>query len=198
MMTIIPRQQRGATLLVALIMLVLMTLFALTSFNLGKSSLQIVGNMQGRNEGLAAAHSVIERAVSTTKFYETPSSVFFQPCGNVPNTLCIDTNGDGKPDITVTLQPIPVCVKAKVIQNALLVLTNPNDAGCSMGTSQSFGIVGSATGASMCADSTWEITANTADNLTQAKSTLVHGVGVRVSTDNIGSSCPCPAGVTCP
>jgi Tfp pilus assembly protein PilX len=197
-MTRIRRQQRGATLLVSLIMLVLMTLFAVTSFNLGKSSLQVVGNMQQRSQGIGAAQSTIEEAVSTTRFFEAPSAVFFQPCGNVANTRCVDVNGDGKPDVTVTLAPIPVCLKAKTIQNASLVLTNPNDAGCSMGTSQSFGIVGSATGASLCADSTWEINAVAVDNVTQAKAALTHGVGVRVSTDNIGASCPCPAGVTCP
>ncbi|MEK7736556.1 MAG: hypothetical protein AAB319_02190, partial [Pseudomonadota bacterium] len=44
------RRQRGATLVIGLIMLVLLTLMAVSSFNLGKSNLQIVGNMQFRNQ----------------------------------------------------------------------------------------------------------------------------------------------------
>jgi Tfp pilus assembly protein PilX len=197
-MTRIRRRQRGATLLVALIMLVLMTMFAVTTFNLGKSSLQMVGNMQQRNQAHVAAQSTIEEVISTTRFFQAPSAVFFTPCGNVANTRCVDINGDGKPDITVTLAPIPACVKAKTLQNALLNLTNPNDAGCTVGTSQSFGIVGSATGASLCADSTWEINAVAVDNVTQARATLTQGVGVRVATDDVGASCPCPVGATCP
>ncbi len=41
-----PNRQRGVVMVMGLIMLVLMTLLALTTLNLGKSSLQIVGNMR--------------------------------------------------------------------------------------------------------------------------------------------------------
>ena len=41
-MKTIPRNQRGATLIVSLIMLLLITLLAVSSFTLGKSNLQIV------------------------------------------------------------------------------------------------------------------------------------------------------------
>ena len=44
-MTPLPHRQRGATLIVSLIMLLLITLLAISSFTLGKGNLQIVGNM---------------------------------------------------------------------------------------------------------------------------------------------------------
>ncbi|TLY72603.1 MAG: hypothetical protein E6K46_03125 [Gammaproteobacteria bacterium] len=47
-MTRFPGRQRGATLIVSLIMLLLITLLAVSSFTLGKANLQIVGNMQQR------------------------------------------------------------------------------------------------------------------------------------------------------
>jgi len=54
-MTSFPRRQRGAALIVSLIMLLLITLLAISSFTVGKSNLQIVGNMQQRAQALAAA-----------------------------------------------------------------------------------------------------------------------------------------------
>ena len=48
-------RQRGMTLFVALVMLVLISLLAMSTFNLGKSSIQVVNNMQNRDEGIAAS-----------------------------------------------------------------------------------------------------------------------------------------------
>jgi Tfp pilus assembly protein PilX len=183
------RRQRGVTLFVGMIMLVLATLFAVTTFHLGKGSLQIVGNMQQRNQAVTSAQSTIEEAISTTRFFQTPNLVFLSSCAGV-NSRCYDINGDGKPDITVSLTPNPVCVAAKTIKNASLDLSNPEDMGCSLGVSQSFGIVGSATGDSLCANSLWEINAVAVDVTTQARATATQGVSVRVSTDNIATTCP--------
>jgi Tfp pilus assembly protein PilX len=188
-MTQIPRRQRGMVLLVGMIMLVLMTLFAVTTFNLGKASLQIVGNMQQRNEAVTIAQSAIEEAISTTQFFLTPGTVFFKTCSG-PNTRCYDINGDGKADITVALTPNPVCIAARTIKNASLNLADTNDMGCAVGTSQSFGIVGSVTGDSLCASSVWEINAVAADAVTQTRAVVAQGVAVRVPTDNVGASCP--------
>ena len=41
-----PRAQRGATLLVALIMLVVLSLFVVSSMNTASTNLRVVGNMQ--------------------------------------------------------------------------------------------------------------------------------------------------------
>lgn len=189
-----PHQQRGATLIVALILLVLLTLFALTSFNLGKSSLQTVGNMQHRNEAIAAAQQTVEEAVSTTRLFQSPTNTILNgnlSCnGGQPNTKCVDVNGDGKADITVKLTPVPTCVKAQPILNSQLVATTANDAGCSIQAAQGFGIAGQTTGNSLCADSLWEVTAVAQDNVTGANYSVTEGIGVRVATDDIAASCP--------
>jgi len=187
-------QQRGATLIVALILLVLLTLFAVSSFNLGKGSLQTVGNMQHRNEAIAAAQQTMEEVISTTRLFQSPATVILNGnplCkGGQPNTKCIDVNGDNIADITVELKPTPTCIKAQPILNSELSSTNPNDVGCGIQAAQGFGIAGQTTGNSLCADSMWEVTAVAEDNITGAQYSVSEGIGVRVSTDDIAASCP--------
>ena len=59
-----PVRERGATLIVSLIMLLLLSLLAANSFTLAKGNLQIAGNLQQREQDLAAAQQAIELVVS--------------------------------------------------------------------------------------------------------------------------------------
>ncbi|OGS99242.1 MAG: hypothetical protein A3F73_06330 [Gallionellales bacterium RIFCSPLOWO2_12_FULL_59_22] len=187
-------RQRGATLIVALIMLVLLTLFAVTSFNLGTGSLHTVGNAQSRNEAMAAAQQAVEEAVSTTRLFQSPSTVIINgdaECeGGAPNTKCVDVNGDDNPDITVRLDPPPVCIITRPILNSEIDPNISNDAGCSIQTGQAFAVAGAATGNSLCADSVWEVIAVATDSQTGAQYTVTQGLGVRVANDDIASACP--------
>jgi Tfp pilus assembly protein PilX len=182
------RRQRGVTLIVALIMLVLLTLLALTSFNLGNSNLQIVSNMQQRNEAVAAAQEVIEEAISSTRFFQSPDDALGNPCGGA-NQRCIDTNGDGTPDVTVALAR-PVCAKVQTVKNSSLDLAQSENAGCVVSQVQNFGTSGAVTGDSLCADSVWELHATATDNVTEASVEVTQGVAVRVAKDDIATNCP--------
>jgi Tfp pilus assembly protein PilX len=191
------RKQRGTTLIVALIMLVLLTLFAVSSFNTANTSLKVVGNMQQKSEALNAAQVAIENVISTTQFIDNPANAVLMPCGSA-NTLCIDVTGDGVADFTSTLvgpdYPAaphqPTCVTVRPIKNQELVLSNPEDLGCASGQQQQFGVTGAVTGDSLCANTIWEVRARTVGSSTSAASVLVtQGVGVRVSTDQAGTSC---------
>ena len=183
-------RQRGVTLITALIMLVLLTLVALTSFNLGKSNLQIVSNMQQRDEARAAAREVIEETISNTRFFTTPDHILANPCGDVPNQRCVDTNGDGKTDVKVAIAKKPRCVVAPLIRNTALNMAEAEDASCSMGSSQNFGVVGAVDGNSACADSVWEVAAVATDVETEAKVEVTQGVAVRVARDDVTNNCP--------
>ena len=132
----IMRAQEGATLIVGLIMLVLLTLMAVTSFTLGKGNLQVVGNMQYQNETQRAAEEFIERVISS------PTAVTQITTGTV------DVNGDGIPDVTVTVTP--KLVKAYVKLNKDIVLTDAAQVGCTLGAAQTFGVEGASTGVSLC------------------------------------------------
>ena len=117
------RKQRGTTLIIALIMLVLLTLFAVSSFNTANTNLKVVGNMQQRSEALNAAQQAIESVISTPLFIANPANAVLSPCGSA-NTLCADVTGDGAADFTTTLigpdYPAaphqPTCVSVRAIR----------------------------------------------------------------------------------
>lgn len=79
-------RQRGATLLVSLIMLVVLTLFAVSGFNLSSVNLKITGNFQEQKMMEATAQQAIEQVISSTAAFSlTP----------VAQTVCV--NGIGAP-----------------------------------------------------------------------------------------------------
>ena len=181
--------QRGMTMLVALVLLSILTLVVVTSFRVGQTTLGIVGNLQARAETEMAADSAIQEAISTTRVFQAPSTVFLNPCkGN--NTRCYDVNGDGTDDVTVTLTPQPACVQAQIISNAALNLAVNSDAVCAAGAGNQFGIQGAATGDSLCANSVWEVIAQAEDSVTGAQSVVTEGVSIRVAAEDVATSCP--------
>src|ERR1700682_1248356 len=194
-MTTMRNQQRGIALFIGLVMLVLLTLFALVTFNLGKSSLQIVGNFQARNEAVAAAQEAIEIVVSNSKITQTDptaaASVIVPGCNNVANTVCVDVNGDGTKDVTVTVkgrgtEKNPSCIKKQVVATAQLDLSTLDGLACAVSPS---GLAGTQTGNSYCNEALYEIVATATDSVTGAGVTVVEGVGVRVPIDYILKYC---------
>ena len=103
------RSQRGATLFIALVMLVMLTMFAVSSLNSSTTNLKVVGNMQSRGEALNAAQETIETVISTPQFISNPANAVLNPCGTA-NRLCTDLTGDGTPEYTTQLVPMPTCV----------------------------------------------------------------------------------------
>jgi Tfp pilus assembly protein PilX len=182
-------RQRGVTLFIGLIMLILLTLMAIATFNIGKSSMQIVGNFQARNQTLAAAQEAIEEALSTTRLVLNPAAIFLSPCAGA-NTRCVDVNGDGTNDITVALTPQPTCVKALPVRNEQLNLANPEDLACTAGVGQNFGVQGAPSGNSLCAASVWEVRAVATDAATQTSIAVTEGAAVRVPLTSVTTYCP--------
>lgn len=171
------RRQKGATLLIGLIMLVLLTLMAITSFNLGKSNLQIVGNMQFRNETVRAAEEAVEAAISL------PGSV------SIASASMVDVNADGTPDVSVTITP--TLVQAYVKTNNQLNLALPGELGCTLGQAQSFGVVGAATGNSLCAATLYDLKVVATEAATSTSVELHQGVAVQVPADTVCTLVPC-------
>ena len=180
-----PYRQVGATLLVALIMLVLITMLAVTSFRIGKANLQIACNMQQRNQAFTAAQGALDQAISSTQFMATPTNAIPNPCNGVANTTCVDVNGDGVTDVNVAVTLS--CVWTQVIPISALQLSNPNDAGCLIGVSQQFGVVGAGNTQSLCADMLWDAQAVATDPLNNAQFAVNQGIAARVSAT---TACP--------
>lgn len=189
------RRQQGVTLILSLIMLVLLTIMALSSFSIGKSSLQIVDNAQQQAHVQNAAQATIDRVISTPTFAEAPESVLDN--SNCPaalaapaNSRCVDLYGDGKTVVVVAMQPEPQCTQVKVIDANELDISKKEDQGCSQQENQNFGIEGVFTGASLCSDSLWEINAQASEPVSRATAVLTQGVSMRVSNDSVATACP--------
>ena len=191
-------RQQGATLLVAMIMLIMLTLFALSAMNTSIMNLRMVGNMQNRSEALDATMRTIETAISTTRFVDFPTDAIDNDCGT-PNTFCTDVNGDGVDDLITTLTPTPACIQSKITKISDLVITGPtsDDVACLQAQQQgTFGVQGAAsTGDSLCGQTVWNISAQTLEKgatvvTSSVNYTATQGIGVRVPALAITASCP--------
>jgi Tfp pilus assembly protein PilX len=91
-------KQRGATLAVGLIMLVLITVMVTSAFNLSNTNLMAVGNMQFRDEAIAAANKAIEQVLSSP-FTTSPAG----------QAIEVDINNDDTSDYEVVFDT-PTCV----------------------------------------------------------------------------------------
>lgn len=190
-------RQGGIALVVGLIMLLLMTMLAISAFRMGSVQAVVVSNAQHRNQGLAAAQAAIDTVVNSSNFTVNPGAAITNTnCagGGGANVLCVASNGDSVNDFTVTLTPQPFCVMAAVIPAAQLDLSsgaNAPDLGCLSGPQQGeFAVSGAVGGNSLCATSTWEIGARAADSSTNTIVNLTQGIGQRILTAQMTSYCP--------
>ena len=68
-------KQHGATLITALIMLIVLTLLVVSGIRSSSTNLRIAGNMQMQEEATAAAQQAIENVISTPALVATPQTV---------------------------------------------------------------------------------------------------------------------------
>ncbi len=94
--------QRGATLVISLVMLTVITLMVISAFTLSSTNLKSVGNMQFRNDAIAAANKAIEQVLESS-FTTTTAT----------QDIDVDLNNDGSVDYVVKVG-IPVCIRASV------------------------------------------------------------------------------------
>ena len=179
--------QRGATLVVALIMLMALSLLAVQAFRSSTTNQRIVGNTQVRQEALAAVQAAIEATISSAQFTKTPAAVAAVP-------ILIDIDGDGVPEYTVSLTPAPVCYRKTVIPTSALDLAAPafKDRNCLGPTQQEFGIDSDPLAThndSICANTDWNVRAVVTDAATRTSVAINQGVTVRVLITDAENSC---------
>jgi hypothetical protein len=102
MTTLMPHRQRGATLAIALIMLVIITLMLLGALGIGTANFRTVTNMQFRDEAIAAANQAIQRVVDSP-FTDDPTAEMIE----------VDIDQDGTNDYQVEIAQ-PQCISASV------------------------------------------------------------------------------------
>lgn len=159
-----PAKQRGMiTILVCLVMLVLMGLMVTTAFSVSTTNLRSVGNVQSRDEAIAAANLVIEQRLGTD-FTAAPTGLTAEP---------VDINNDGvNGDYLVDLAA-PVCVRAEQASVSL-----------------SFSVTLPSMTASSAWNTIWEVAATATDPKTGAEATVVQGVRVLLSDAEKNARCP--------
>jgi hypothetical protein len=175
--------QRGFTLVMTLIFLVIFMLFAISMVSSSMINTKVAANQQYRLEAGAVAQQGIEQVMS-------------QPFIRVPITTTtsvpVDVNGDGTTDFTAQVAP-PVCLDSKVIPNAALPVgdvcktpSNPNGNLILPGPASSVSPPPAAP--SMCSATQWDIQSAVADPNNTAVAVTVHqGASVQVP---IGTPCP--------
>lgn len=160
MIAIAIRRQAGATLLVSLIMLVVLTLFAVTMFNLAGVNLKIVGNFQQQRAAESAVQQAIEELMSTvTAFNATPAAT----------NICV--NGTGASSALCTASG-----------GHWIVIDQPrcNYTTAARGYTKKVGEL-------TPEDTNWEVRASYTDALTSASVALVQGLAVRMLAGNCPS-----------
>ena len=135
-------QERGATLLIGLIMLVLLTLHALAAYTVGTAQLRIVGNMHERQAAQAAANDAIGLVLSSSEFVTRPAAVAATP-------IDVDIDGDNASEFRIAVTP--TCSAAIPLRDKELDPDVPEDLQCIAGTT-----FGSGT---LCATSHWNLRA---------------------------------------
>jgi type IV pilus assembly PilX-like protein len=176
--------QRGISLVLGMIMLVLMTLLAITAFQASNVNLRIAGNMQVRQETLAAAQTATEQVLSSPAFIDPATP---------PAAATVNLNSTS---FTVNFTPAPACKSVVDLPSEDLVPTNPDDFVCIPssalpGSSSGIFLPGSAPSApSYCSNARWAVIADVADANTGARTTLEQGVAVRISKAAALTACP--------
>jgi Tfp pilus assembly protein PilX len=148
-------RQRGAVLVIALILLVIISLMVASAFTLSTSNLKSVGNLQYRSESVTAANSAIE-SVITNSFLGALDST---------TSVNVDLNKDTVNDYTVSVV-IPRC-PVRVAQVS-------HDSGSGYETTD-----GEASAAGTYVTD-WELVARVVDAATGARATVREGVRIPV------------------
>ncbi len=116
--------ERGATLVVALIMLLLFTLLVSGAWNLSMVNLKAVGNIQVRDEAIAAANIALDQVLKSD-FTSTPCLAGYADTDTCVEEVLVDINNDAVNDYTakvakLCVQEKQVVVPAAVCQQSLL------------------------------------------------------------------------------
>ena len=168
--------QRGATLLVTLIMLVVLTLFAVTAIRTGNVGLKIVGNQQSQKLMEAAAAQAVEQVVSNLGNFDAANAN--APTTTVAQSVCVNARAD------LGHAPMVLPVNATTpgsCQSGFQVDVEP--ARCIAGKRQTGG---SMTQPLSTYENTWEIITTVTDTLTGARAKYHQGLMIRM----LAASCP--------
>jgi Tfp pilus assembly protein PilX len=156
------RRQRGATLIVSLIIMALITLLVVNAFTTSSSGLRAVANVQAHEESIAAANEAMERVIS---------SPFQNALGT--QTWTVDLNKDGVGDFTVVTST-PVCIRTL---QAAAAYPSDVELGAAMSAGSTWNV-------------DWDIQATVTDSTTGSSVAMHQGVRTLLSQSEKEAACP--------
>jgi len=178
--------ETGSSLVISIFFLLLLATLALSGLRASTTNVQIVGNMQARQEVTAAAQMLLEQTVSSDEFSRNPQGVY------AAARVDSDYNGDGVSDAVAVLAQPPACLRARSVALIDLDPSNPVDASCFASAALSNpGLLPGSGGpaGSLCADTEWLLRARSTDAQTGAAITLNQGVTVRTAVVGLNTVC---------
>jgi type II secretory pathway pseudopilin PulG len=183
-----PGDQRGMTLIIAMLFLIILSLFAVSSFNSSTTNTKVTGNMIARQEAQAAAQWLIDSTISSAAFANDPKTV-------TETDYAVDLDGDGTDDLFPELDPVPTCQRSRAIKDTELdIAGDPDDLACAKGSSGGGGLLDTGahdptSGDSLCSNTEWNVRAVVNDPVTGARVAVNQGVGVRVQKTKANDYC---------
>lgn len=195
------RRQRGAVLVITLVIMLMMTLIASGVIRLTTRHTQVVNNEQLRTEAVAAAHYALDMVLN-----EPPSTWtdLKTAAGRVQyvNLGTESASDAAEVSVGVTVRNM-TCKRARIIKNAELVRESagtayvlPEDASCFGGASNTGltivdpSALGTASGNSNCATVLYDVEADVVDDkLLSATARMAQGVEVRTDITTLATAC---------
>lgn len=190
-------RQRGSTLLVVMVFLLLVAIASISAIRSSTTNLRATGNMMIRQEALAAAQAAVETTVSTAAFQADPAA-----SAPFARNVTVDVDGDGTNDYTVAVTPATSCTKIRQLlvsefpkeastglPTAAWRRCDPGNSGSAVGSGgNTSGLIESdtpvtaaATGKSFCVETHWNVEASVTDSRTSTVLVLNQGVTVPYS-----------------
>jgi hypothetical protein len=144
---------------------VLMTVMVSSNFTLSTTNLKAVGNMQLRDEAIAAANKAIEQVIGTP-FTDAPTE----------DEILVDIDNDGTSDYRVLVE-VPICVQAD--QYVI-----PGAAPSSIALGAAFAVAGST-----FYQTIWDLNATVTDDATGTSVSVREGVRMLLTQTEYNAVC---------
>jgi Tfp pilus assembly protein PilX len=154
----LPARQRGIVLITSLIMLVVLTLLAVSAIRLSTVNLRTVANSQARTEAMSTAQRAVNQVLSNN---------FTSNVAGIASTLTVSEGGKNY-SVVITQ---PCIVRTVPVKNIDLDVNSADDNLCRDTQNNPY---------SACADSIWQIQATSTSGWFGATVSITQGVGIRM------------------
>lgn len=159
----LPSRQRGVVLILSLIMLMVLTLMAVSAIRLSTVNLRSVGNAQSRAEAMSTAQRTIDLVLSSN-FSD-----------NIAGTASTVTISEGGKNYSVVIAR-PCLVRTVPVKNIDLDIALTDDKKCLDTLSNPY---------SACADTIWQLQATSTSGWFGASVSITQGTGIRMDNGTV-------------